>query len=94
VPQVKRITALAAEDTKCRISEPIETLVLDQEDGKELKKAIEAATEKSVGKLLYGLRDTLPPDLWQTCMNALEDAAKKDTLKTGSKKDRYEGKRK
>ncbi|WP_324825561.1 glutamyl-tRNA reductase [Sinanaerobacter sp. ZZT-01] len=94
VPQVKRITALAAEDTKCRIGEPIETLVLDQKDGKELTKAIEAAAEKSVGKLLYGLRDTLSPDLWQTCMNALEDAAKKDTLKTGSRKDRYEGKRK
>ncbi|MEA4986824.1 MAG: glutamyl-tRNA reductase [Anaerovorax sp.] len=94
VPQIKHITELAAEDTRCRLGDPIESLVLDQKEEQSLTKAIEAATERSVGKLLYGLRDTLSPDLWQICMNALEEAAEKDTLKTGSKKDRYEGKRK
>lgn len=93
VPQIKHITALAAEDTKCRLGEPIEALVLDKKEEKGLTEAIEAAAERSVGKLLYGLRDTLSQDLWQTCLNALEEAAEKDTLKTGSKKDRYEGKR-
>ncbi len=92
VPQVKQIMELAADDTRCRLGEPIEALLLDQEQEAALSEAIEAATEKSVGKLLYGLRDTLSPDLWQSCIKALEEAAKKDTLKTGSRKDRYEGK--
>lgn len=94
VPQIKHITALAAEDTKCRLGDPIETLVLEKKEEKALTEAIAVATQRSVGKLLYGLRDTLSKDLWQTCMDALEEAAEKDTLKTGSKKDRYEGKRK
>jgi hypothetical protein len=44
--------------------------------------AIERAVEKSVGKLLFGLKDTLRYNLWKECLDAVYDAASKDTLKS------------
>jgi ribosomal protein L18 len=43
---------------------------------------VERAVEKSVGKLLFGLKDTLRHSLWKECLDALNEAANKDTLKS------------
>jgi hypothetical protein len=40
------------------------------------------AVEKSVGKLLFGLKDTLRHSLWKECLDAVYDAASRDTLKS------------
>lgn len=45
----------------------------------------ETAAEKSLRKLLFGLRKHLPPDRWEECFAALEKSAMDDTVKTGEK---------
>lgn len=44
---------------------------------------VNEATEKAVGKMLFGLRKHLNPEMWGRCIDALEAAADADTLKTG-----------
>lgn len=83
VPQVKKITELAAEDVKERLSGTMRDLTVSDDAVEELVEAVYTAAEKSVGKILYGLRETLPPELWEDCIDALERAAQRDTLKTG-----------
>lgn len=89
VPAIHSILQLTAEDTGKRLCEPLSELGLPEQQEIALQQAIAAATEKSVGKLLFGLRDTLPEQMWESCLSAIGAAARKDTLKTGSKKDRY-----
>ncbi|WP_130863018.1 glutamyl-tRNA reductase [Bacilliculturomica massiliensis] len=84
VPQVKKITELAAEDVMDRLSGTMRELTVSDDAVAELSDSIYTAAEKSVGKILYGLRETLTPELWEVCMDALVRAAQKDTLKTGS----------
>jgi hypothetical protein len=38
--------------------------------------------EKSVGKLLFGLKDTLREPLWKECLDAVREAASRETLKS------------
>lgn len=92
VPQVKRVAGLAAEDVQERLSGALKELAADGglqgEAGEALCQAFSlaacASAERAVGKILYGLRDTLSPALWESCMDALERAALRDTLKTGA----------
>lgn len=84
VPQVKKITELAADDVKERLSGTMRDLAASEEALDELTEAVYASAEKSVGKILYGLRETLSPRLWEVCLDALTRAAQKDTLKTGT----------
>lgn len=86
VPQVKKIAELASEDVKDRLSGTIRDLAASEEALEELTEAVCESAEKSVGKILYGLRQTLSPELWDVCIDALEKAAQKDTLKTGTPK--------
>ena len=69
VPSVKRISHMTAEDA-CKRME---------------KLSPDEAVDNAVEKLLFGLRDTLPPEQWETCLAALERSAERDTLKTGKK---------
>jgi hypothetical protein len=60
----------------------METVELPEDEKKQMQLAIERAVEKSVGKLLFGLKDTLRYSLWKECLDAVYDAASKDTLKS------------
>lgn len=90
VPQVQEIAALTGRDTVSRLAEPLGEAVGTGPERERLSDAISQATEKAVGKLLYNLRETLPPQLWQGCIDALEQGARRDTLKTGEAKKLYE----
>ena len=48
----------------------------------EIEKIMESATGRAVNKLLFGLKDTLPPCLWQETFQALLKSAEKETLKS------------
>ena len=47
-----------------------------------IEKIMESATGRAVNKLLFGLKETLPPELWEETFKALLKSAEKDTLKS------------
>lgn len=53
-----------------------------EEQCSEIEKIMESATGRAVNKLLFGLKETLPPELWQETFKALLKSAEKDTLKS------------
>ena len=67
VERVKQISAVTVQDA-CKRME---------------KLTAAEAMDHAVEKLLFGLRDTLPEELWERCFTALEQSSQRDTLKTG-----------
>ncbi len=75
---------LAFEDHLPRV-ERISQLVKDDVNGRMKTQDPDAAAEKSIRKLLFGLRKHLSEEDWESCFSALEKAARDDTIKTGEK---------
>ena len=82
VPEIQDIVRMSVEDVSKRLDHPMETIELPEDEKKLIQVEIERAVEKSVGKLLFGLKDTLRHTLWKECLDAVYDAANKDTLKS------------
>jgi glutamyl-tRNA reductase len=82
VPEIQDIVRMSVEDVTKRLDHPMETIELPEDEKKQIQIEIERAVEKSVGKLLFGLKDTLRHTLWKECLDAVYDAANKDTLKS------------
>ncbi|HVI40206.1 MAG TPA: glutamyl-tRNA reductase [Anaerovoracaceae bacterium] len=82
VPEIQDIVRLSVEDVSKRLDHPMETIELPEDEKKQIQIEIERAVEKSIGKLLFGLKDTLRHSLWKECLDAVYDAANKDTLKS------------
>jgi glutamyl-tRNA reductase len=82
IPEIQDILRLSVEDVSKRLDHPIETVELPEDEKKLIRLEIERAVEKTVGKLLFGLKDTLRHSLWKECLDAVYDAANKDTLKS------------
>ena len=82
VPEIQDIVRLSVEDVTKRLDHPIDTIELPEDEKKQIQLEIERAVEKTVGKLLFGLKDTLRHSLWKECLDAVYDAANKDTLKS------------
>jgi glutamyl-tRNA reductase len=82
VPEIQNILRLSVEDVAKRLDHPMETIGMPEEEKRQIRIEIERAVEKSVGKLLFGLKDTLRHTLWKECLDAVYDAANKDTLKS------------
>lgn len=82
VPEIQRIIKLSVEDVTKRICPLIDDMDLQGNEKKKLQMDMEKAVEKTMGKLLFGLKDTLRDSLWQECLEAMNRAARKDTLKS------------
>lgn len=82
VPEIQDIVRMSVEDVSKRLDHPMETIEIEENQRKLMQLEIERAVEKSVGKLLFGLKDTLRHSLWKECLDAVYDAASKDTLKS------------
>ncbi len=82
VPEIQDILKLSVEDVSKRLNQPMENMELPEEEKRRIQCEIERAVEKSVGKLLFGLKDTLSHSLWKECLEAVHNAASKDTLKS------------
>lgn len=82
VPEIQDIVRMSVEDVSKRLDHPIDTIELPEDEKKQIQIEIERAVEKSVGKLLFGLKDTLRHTLWKECLDAVYNAANKDTLKS------------
>lgn len=82
IPEIQDILRLSVDDVSKRLDHPIGTIELPEEEKLLIRIEIENAVEKSVGKLLFGLKDTLRHSLWKECLDAVYEAANKDTLKS------------
>lgn len=70
VPLVRKISKKSAEDVTRRMEKCMHTLPLSPEQKDKLREEINHHTEKAVAHLLFGLRETLPPELLQDCLKA------------------------
>ena len=52
------------------------------EQVEKIEKTMENAAGRAVNKLLFGLKDTLPPSMWAETFEGLLESAKKDTMKS------------
>lgn len=75
VTTAKEIGGLAARDFAGRVKRTVRGIRLSGEAERALLGQLQASAEKMVGRLLFGLRETLPPELWQPCLDALRRAA-------------------
>jgi glutamyl-tRNA reductase len=82
IPEIQDIVRLSVEDVSKRLDRPMEIAGLPEKEKDQIRSEIERAVEKSVGKLLFGLKDTLNHSLWKECLDAVYDAASKNTLKS------------
>jgi hypothetical protein len=73
---------MSVEDVSKRLDQPIGSVPLPEVEKEQIRTEIERAVEKTVGKLLFGLKDTLRNSLWKECVDAVYDAANRDTLKS------------
>ncbi|MDR2397977.1 MAG: hypothetical protein LBD74_04355 [Spirochaetaceae bacterium] len=77
-PYAGRITAIqqaAAADLLVRLNRPLKALALAPESADYLHKTLSHATYRVVGKLLFGLQETLPAQHLDPCLTALETLA-------------------
>ena len=72
VPKIQRIKEDAAEDLRLRIQKIIHGLPMRPEEQEELLKSVEAATLRSVNKMMFGLRDTVRAETFLECLEGLE----------------------
>lgn len=94
VPRIKEIVQLVSEDTMQRFASRKESALSKsrrstsrgteqgmKEIDPEEAEAVENSVRKATAKLIYGLREQLPPKLWGQCLEALHKSAEKETLK-------------
>lgn len=82
VPMANEIVTLTKEDNIFRTEGQLKEINLSQDDTAQIQNIIGEATEKTVRKLIFGLKETMNEDLWASCMEALLEAAKKETMKS------------
>lgn len=71
IPKVQRISGLAAKDVVWRTGKAVKELKLTGEDQEGLERSMEEAAAKVVGKLMFGLRDSLSLEAFQECLEVL-----------------------
>lgn len=77
VPVVNEISEIAADDCMGRIEKSIRRLELPPDEQERLTEQIHAAAGRVVGRLMYGLRENLEPELWESCMEGLKKSAER-----------------
>ncbi len=73
VPLIGRLKEEIADDLVPRLTKQLRELPLDPDERQQLEEEIRAATERSVNKTLFGMRDGLDPDEFRACLNCLEE---------------------
>lgn len=81
VPTINRIVKLAKKDTVLRAEKELKNLEIDDKTIKSINRVIAGATGRAVSKILFGLKDTLQDDMWDTAIESLLESAQKETIK-------------
>ena len=82
VPSAKKIISLTREDAVLRADKELKDLNLGRENTEKIEKIMGDATARAINKLIFGLKETLPKEQWDKCINGILKAAEKDTLKS------------
>lgn len=72
IPRVQKISGQAAKDAVWRTGKAVNGLMLPETTRNRLELAMEEATAKVVGKLMFELRDSLDTDSFRACVDVLE----------------------
>ncbi|MDR1796784.1 MAG: hypothetical protein LBR44_04970 [Clostridiales Family XIII bacterium] len=80
IGNIEAIRAAAAADILARTDAPLRAAGADEQTRAALRTSIESASRMVVGKILFGLRDSLDQEMWETCFAALTEAAVKPAL--------------
>lgn len=72
IPRVQKISGQAARDAVWRTGKTVNGLMLSEHARSQLELAMEEATAKVVGKLMFELRDSLDTQQFRECVDALE----------------------
>lgn len=72
IPEVKFISEIAAIDVNLRLEKKIKKIEISNEEKEILEKSINDATGKVVNKLMFGLMDSLKPETFQECIDAIK----------------------
>ena len=72
IPRIQEIQQDAVTDLNLRIRKIIRKLPMEEADQEKLLKNIDTAAGKVVGKMMFGLRDTLERDSFLECVAGLE----------------------
>ncbi len=82
VPKVEETVSRARKDSILRADKEIKRLGLNEVQVSKVEEIMAEASGKAVSKLLFGLRQTLSPEYWEVCIDAVLEAARKDTMKS------------
>lgn len=80
VGKIQGIAQRVSEDTLQRFSYGTDKLE-SCNPAENINEVVEESVQKSISKILYGLKDTLPKEIWNECLNGLHKASMKETLK-------------
>ncbi|GHV76033.1 glutamyl-tRNA reductase [Spirochaetia bacterium] len=75
IDSIDDIREAASAEIVTRLERTIQGLVPDEESREKLRGAISHASEMVVGKMLFGLRETMESSAWEPCFGALREAA-------------------
>ncbi len=71
IPKIQEIKELAAEDLELRLTKQIRGLPLCADEKASLRQEIEGAAERTVNKLLFGLRGKVSDSVFRECLEGL-----------------------
>lgn len=72
VPQIQRLKEKAADDCMLRLTKVLRGLSVPEDEKRELTVKISGAVEKTVNRMLFGLRDQVDSRILQECVEGLE----------------------
>ena len=72
VPYIQQISRKAAEDMTNHMEKCVHAMHLTEQQREKLWEQIDHHAEKTVAHLLFGLRDTLQPELLEDCLKSLD----------------------
>ncbi|MDR3160732.1 MAG: glutamyl-tRNA reductase [Spirochaetaceae bacterium] len=75
VDGIGEIKAAASRDMLMRLDRFIRDLGIAGETGVKLREGIAESSQKVLGKILFGLKDSLEPRLWEPCLRGIREAA-------------------
>ena len=75
VPTIQQVGRAAAADLSGRMERTLRELPLEKAEREALRDRMQDCAEKTVDRLLFGLREALPAALWEQCIQGLAQAA-------------------
>jgi len=72
IPKIQSIKTQTAVDLEKRLTKTVRSLPLEEQEKENLNEEIEGAAERTMNKLLFGLRDCVSEAAFRECIEGLE----------------------